>query len=158
MKLKKFKANNLFACYLTLMLFIMIVAKSYIFNTIYMFGQNELVKYAYVAEQTKTNLIAFDFPVKSSIMTQYSGKVNYIPDFDLEHMDLVVKNSELPVLIITKNKHADDYMNDLKSRFVLVINGFKYSLWATKNFNTSKNLLNIDSTHHSYECGNCIVH
>jgi len=158
MKLKNFKVNNIFSCYLALMLFIMIIAKSYIFNTVYMFGQNELVKYAYVAEQTGTNLIAFDFPVKSSIMTQYSGKVNFIPDFDLEQVDLVVKNSDVPVLVITKNKHAEDYLSELNSRFVPVINGFKYSLWATKNFTNSKKLLDIDTTHHSYECGNCIVH
>ena len=158
-KLKKFKANNLFACYLALMLFIMIIAKSYIFNVVYMFGQNELVKYAYVAEQTNSKLIPFDFPVKSSIMTVYSSKVDFIPDFDFKQVDEIVKSSDIPVLVITKNSHAEDYKKELNSKFILLINGFKYSLWATKDFAKNRNLiLNIDPAHHSYECGNSIIH
>ena len=131
MKLKNFKPNNLFACYLTLMLFIMIIAKSYIFNTVYMFGQNELVKYATFAEDSNTTLITFDFPVKSSVMTVYSKKVNFIPDPDFEQMDSVVKNSETPVVVIVKNKNIEGYENDLKSRFIVLINGFKYTMLAT---------------------------
>lgn len=126
------RALSIFSGYVFLMLFVISLGVSCIFNFIYQFGQNELVSYASTAQDGVSQLVAFDFAVKPSIMTEYGDKVYFItePDFDLLNEKLAFKNAPTFVIIKNKSMQNENFAKKIKSGLELISQGRKYSLYV----------------------------
>jgi len=129
LKLKYKKTMCVFATYILLMVFIMSIAKMHVFNTMYSFGQNELVKYAQFAKDNNAELVAFDFAVKPSMLTVYDKKINYIPNPEFDKLQTVLETSDKPVIVIFKIKNLKDYKDKINPLLKILIEGDKYSMY-----------------------------
>ncbi|HNW26167.1 MAG TPA: glycosyltransferase family 39 protein [Candidatus Gastranaerophilaceae bacterium] len=126
------RSLSIFSGYVFLMLFIISLGVSCVFNFVYQFGQNELVSYASTAQDGVSQLVTFDFAVKPSVMTEYKNKVEFITDPDFEVLDEKLKFRGAPTFVIVKNKSMEDniFAKKIKSRLELITEGKKYSLYV----------------------------
>ncbi len=126
------RSLSIFSGYIFLMLFMISLGVSCIFNFVYQFGQNELVTYASTAQDGVSQLVTFDFAVKPSIMTEYGNKVHFITDSDFDLLDEKLKFKSAPTFVIIKNKSMQDanFAGKINSRLELISEGRKYSLYV----------------------------
>lgn len=123
--------NKIFAAYLVTMLFITYTATTSIFQVMYDGGQNELVRYSKFANEAKVKLVAFDMPVKPSILIDYDEIVTFIDSEDFVALDKELSGTKKTVVIL-KNKHMKPYKPKVEKRLELMHEGQKYSLYKAK--------------------------
>lgn len=135
LRLNTKRALSIFSGYLLIMLFVIILAVSKIFNLVYATGENEIVQYSIVSVMPNSNphLITFDFAVKPSVLIEHQNKVNFITDPDFQTLDNLLKYQGGPTFVIVKNKNLinnPQYSNELKKRLKLIKSGERYSLYV----------------------------
>lgn len=139
LRLNTRKALSVFSGYVFMMMFVIMLAVSQIFNFVYATGQNEIVAYSRLAKIADTSLITFDFAVKPSVLVDYTDPVNFLTDPDFDMLDRLTKSSLRPTLVIIKNKNMErngaEYTKMVNERLILIQPGEKYSLY----FRSSKN-------------------
>lgn len=126
------KVLSVFSGYVFIMLFIMILSVCHIFNFIYSSGENELVFFSKIAQSANTSLISFDFPMKPSIMVNYTSPVSFLPNADFKMLNKLVKADDKPVFVIIKNENFDkslEYQKGIKAILKQIQRGDKYSLF-----------------------------
>ena len=126
------KTLSIFASYIFMMLFIISLGVSHIFNVVYTGGENEIVKYSAHAQGRSAQLVTFDFAVKPSAKLKYSRKVHFLTDPDFEKLDEVLKYKIGPTFVIVKNVNMEDqfYNDKVFKRLSLVASGDRYSLFV----------------------------
>lgn len=139
LRLNTKKALSVFSGYVFMMMFVIILAVSQLFNFVYTTGQNEIVAYSRLAKISGASLITFDFAVKPSVLVDYTDPVNFLTDPDFDMLDRLTKNTLKPTLVIIKNKNMKrngaEYTKMVNDRLILIQPGEKYSLY----FRSSKN-------------------
>jgi hypothetical protein len=133
-EIKSKKSFALFSSYILTMLFVIAMCISYIFNVIYVGGENEIVEYSRIAQAESGELVTFDFAVKPSSMINYKGYVSYITDPEFGVLDHHLKNKNALIFVIVKNKNLRDpaYKAKISKRLKLMAEGRKYSLYLNR--------------------------
>lgn len=134
LRLNTKRALSVFSGYIFTMIFVIALSVSQIFNFVYATGQNEIVKYSDLAQNSNSMLVTFDFAVKPSAMIDYSDQVGYLTDPDFDMLDRLITSSPKTILIIVKNKNLNDadYRNKINQRLTLIQTGERYSLYSKK--------------------------
>jgi len=132
LRLNTKKALSIFSGYLLVMIFIISLAVSQIFNLVYSGGENEIVSYSSFARGGNSQLVTFDFAVKPSAIIAYKGKVNFLTDPDFKALDEALKYKSGPTFVIIKNINLknEDYNNKIKKRLEFIQSGERYSLFV----------------------------
>lgn len=135
LRLNTKRALSVFSGYILVMIFVIMLAVSHIFNFVYQTGENEIVRYSSLSmrDDDSSQLVTFDFAVKPSAMIKYTSHVNFITDPDFEELDRVLKYIGGPTFVIVKNKNFEndkEYLNKLNKRMELIQQGEKYSLFV----------------------------
>lgn len=135
LRLSTKRALSIFSGYVFTMVFVISLAVAQIFNFIYSTGQNEIVQYSIMSESPKgmSQLVAFDFAVKPSILIEHPGYVHFITDPDFKMLDKIINNKKnMPVFVIVKNSNMSDinYTKEIEKRLNLSKMGEKYSLYT----------------------------
>lgn len=135
LRLRTKRALSIFSGYVFIMLFIVMLAVTDIFNFVYMTGQNEIVKYSIMSIRPDNNsqLVTFDFAVKPSVLVKYQDKVFFITDPNFKELDRILNYKGGPTFVIVKNKNFmgnPKYRDEIKKRLELIKSGKKYSLYV----------------------------
>lgn len=87
-----------------LMVGIMIISTSYIFNFMCTFGENDLIKFAQKAKHEKAKLATFDFGRRYSAMYYYEGIVDFQTENDIKWLkEYTEKNPNAYIIVKLKN-------------------------------------------------------
>lgn len=134
LRLNTKKALSVFSGYIFTMIFVIALSVSQVFNFVYATGENEIVNYSDLAQNSNSMLVTFDFAVKPSAMINYSEQVGYLTDPDFDMLDRLIKSSPRTILVIVKNKNLNDqdYKQKIDKRLTLVQEGERYSLYTEK--------------------------
>src|SRR5574344_736613 len=121
------KVESIFGGYVLTMLFVIIVAVSFVFNIIFNSGENELVEYSKLAYENKAELITFDFAVKPSTMIEYQNQISFITDTDFDMLSEKLKDNSSQYFINIKNKNLNEenYKKNISKILKLVKYGEK---------------------------------
>ena len=140
LRLNTKRAMSIFGGYIFVMIFIIAISVSNIFNLVYSGGENEIVKYSSFAQGENSKLVTFDFAVKPSAKLKYQGKVNFLTEPDFAPLDVILKYKDGPVFVIVKNVNLEDksYNDKIVKRLDLVSSGERYSLFV-QDINFKKN-------------------
>lgn len=143
LRLNTKRALSVFSSYIILMIFVIVLSVSKIFNLVYSTGENELVNYAMMSikPNNASQLVTFDFAVKPSVMIKYEGKLTFLTDEDFKALDQLLKFKKGPTFVIIKNKNLSknpQYEKELKKRLELIESGERYSLYV-KDVNNEYN-------------------
>lgn len=143
LRLNTKRALSIFSGYIFMMLFIIILAVTQIFNFVYKTGENEIVKYSDMSMMPNynTQLVTFDFAVKPSVLMNYKHIVFFLTDPDFNELDKILKYKGGPTFVIVKNKNFignPKYRDEIKKRLKLLNPGKKYSLYV-KDINNEFN-------------------
>lgn len=135
LRLNTKRALSVFSGYVLVMVFVVTLSVSQIFNFVYAMGENEIVSYSTYGtlnSKGKAQLVTFDFAVKPSVMINYRDKVNFLTDADFNQLDGILKYSGGPTFVIVKNKNfqKNNYKQELEKRLELINQGEKYSLYV----------------------------
>lgn len=144
LRLKAKRALSTFSGYLFIMIFIVSLAVSQIFNLVYASGENEIVRYSIISirPNSTSQLITFDFAVKPSVMIKYQDKVSFLTDADFKKLDKLLQYEGGPTFVIVKNKNLMNnkkYQRELRKRLELVESGERYSLYVKDILNEYNN-------------------
>lgn len=147
LRLNTKRALSVFSGYIFTMIFVIALSVSQIFNFVYATGENEIVTYSDMAQNSNSMLVTFDFAVKPSAMINYSDQVGYLTDPDFDMLDRLIKSSPRTILVIVKNKNMndEDYREKINKRLTLIQTGERYSLYTEKidNYTDKYYLRNI---------------
>ena len=132
LRLNTKRALSIFSSYLLVMIFVISLGVSHIFNLVYAGGQNEIVSYSKFAKGGNSQLVTFDFAVKPSAMIGYKDKVTFITDPDFKLLDEAIGYKDGPTFVIVKNVNLEnaDYDKKIKKRLEFVHKGERYSLFV----------------------------
>lgn len=135
LRLNTKRALSIFSGYVFTIFFIITVSVSYIFNLVYAGGENEICKYANLAQNFDAKLVTFDFAMKPSAMIDYRDRVYYLTDPDFNQLDRILKDKSVPIFVIIKNVNLADpeYAKKIEKRIKLQNSGEKYSLFVKDN-------------------------
>lgn len=108
---------------------VMLICTTYVFTFVYnAAGQNELVRFSDRAKAIEgAKLVAFDFPVKSSMLWTYEEKVNFIREEDFDALKQALKTKD-PVFVVVKNKNLENYGKKKLRNLKFVEAGHRYTL------------------------------
>lgn len=118
-----------FASNIALMVGIMIICASFIFNFMCTFGENDLIEFAIKAKNEKVKLATYDFGRRYSAIYYYEGIVDFQTENDIKWLkEYTTKNPKAYVVVKLKN------MGDLDKNFKYqtIDTGRKYCLIRKK--------------------------
>jgi len=132
LRLNTKRALSVFAAYLLVMIFVISLSVSHIFNLVYAGGENEIVRYSMFARGGDSQLVTFDFAVKPSAMIGYKSKVVFLTDPDFKLLDDALNYKKGPTFVIVKNVNLEDedYSKKIQKRLEFVNRGDRYSLFV----------------------------
>jgi len=153
LRLNTKRALSVFSGYVLVMVFVIALSVSKIFNFVYSTGENEIVQYSIISAQPDdlSRLVTFDFSVKPSALIQHPTKIDFLTDEDFNQLDQLLEYKAGPTYVIVKNKNFEkskDYRAKIEKRLELVEPGEKYSLYVkdvnNQYNNRPKNLSGMD--------------
>ncbi|MFA7659473.1 MAG: glycosyltransferase family 39 protein [Candidatus Gastranaerophilaceae bacterium] len=144
LRLNTKRALSIFSGYILIMVFVITLAVSQIFNFVYATGENEIVRFSSYGsgQENSSQLVTFDFAVKPSAMIKYTDKVDFLTDADFVRLDQLLKYKAGPTFVIVKNKNFENdpnYLKKIKKRLELLQTGEKYSLYVKDVHNEYNN-------------------
>ncbi len=114
---------------IALMIGIMMICASYIFNFMCTFGENDLIEYSIKAKNEKVKLATFDFGKRYSLNYYYDGFVDYKTENDIKWLkDYTDKNPNAYVVVKLKNMEK----LDKTFKYQIIDTGRKYCLIRKK--------------------------
>lgn len=132
LRLNTKRALSIFGGYLLMMIFILSLGVSQLFNLVYAGGENEIVNYSRYSQGGNSQLVTFDFAVKPSARLGYKGKVHFLTESDFDALDKALEYKYGPTFVIVKNKNLEDkdYSDKINKRLDFITQGKRYSLFV----------------------------
>lgn len=120
------KKVQLFACYVLFITVLSAFGTSGLFRVDYKFGQDDLMEFARYAKTNDKQVMMFGFSTKYSLLYYAERHILYDPDKDYALLEEKLGDDDY--VIVLRNKHMDEIIQNINDEFEVIQSGVKYSL------------------------------